>query len=386
MKLNKDSKESDSRDLANLEAEEWFAAHDSASGVVLESIVIGAGQSGLAAAYELKRRGIDFVVLDSNASAGGAWQHRWDSLTMKDVHGVADLPGSVAPEPSDERANQAVPAYLTRYEQEHSLPVLRPVRVFSVENMDNNLLVQTSVGNLFTQTLVNATGTWERPFVPHYLGAETFTGEYFHTSSYPGPDALAGKRVLVVGGGASAVQFLGELAHHSKLVWATRRESQWLQETFDGLKAVEWVEKRAVSGKAPASVVSSTGLFLRPQEQYAKKQGVYDQRRFMFERIEPTGVRWSNGDFEEVDVILWATGFRSDILHLNPLHLRSVQGGIALERVPGDVQAATTAVADSRVQLVGYGPSASTIGARHAARHAATMVEKRVKLQRNGSK
>ena len=106
----------------------------------------------------------------------------------------------------------------------------------------------------------------------------------------------------------------------------------------------------------------------------------------MFERIEPTGVRWSNGDFEEVDVILWATGFRSDILHLNPLHLRSVQGGIALERVPGDVQAATTAVADSRVQLVGYDPSASTIGARHAARHAATVVEKRVKLQRNGGK
>ena len=76
-------------------------------------VVIGAGQAGLSAAYHLQRLGVSpFVVLDANDAPGGAWQHRWDSLTMHDVHGVADLPGMPlgAVEP-DARANEVVPAY-----------------------------------------------------------------------------------------------------------------------------------------------------------------------------------------------------------------------------------------------------------------------------------
>ncbi|WP_425595168.1 NAD(P)-binding protein [Propioniciclava sinopodophylli] len=63
----------------------------------VEAVVIGAGQAGLSAAPHLQRLVIDFVVLDANDGPGGAWRHRWDSLTMADVHGVADLPGVPAP-------------------------------------------------------------------------------------------------------------------------------------------------------------------------------------------------------------------------------------------------------------------------------------------------
>ena len=74
-----------------------------------------------------------------------------------------------------------------------------------------------------------------------------------------------------------------------------------------------------------------------------------------------------------VDVILWATGFRPAVGHLAPLRLRSPEGGIQLD-VGGAVQSAVTAVRDPRVQLVGYGPSASTIGANRAGRAAAIAV------------
>ncbi|MDN5717287.1 MAG: NAD(P)-binding protein, partial [Janibacter sp.] len=63
----------------------------------LDSIVIGAGQAGLSTSFHLRRLGIGHVVLDANEGPGGAWQHRWDSLTMADVHGVADLPDAAAP-------------------------------------------------------------------------------------------------------------------------------------------------------------------------------------------------------------------------------------------------------------------------------------------------
>lgn len=344
---------------------------------VYDAVVIGAGQAGLAASYHLRRLGLDHVVLDADEQPGGAWQHRWDSLTMLDVHGVADLPDAPAPRDETGRANVVVPDWFARYEAEQGLPVERPVRVDRVTSEGDLLVVHAGDRTWHTRTLVNATGTWRHPFVPYYPGAETFRGEQLHTVDYPGAAHFAGRRVLVVGGGASAVQFLGELAPVTDTLWVTRREPVW-REDFDeqaGRDAVALVQRRVVEGRPPASVVSVTGLALRPQERAAERLGAY-RRRSMFERIEPDGVRWASGAFEPVDAILWATGFRPAVAHLAPLRLRSRHGGIALLPGGSDVQTAVTAAADPRVQLVGYGPSASTIGASRAGRAAALAVRR----------
>lgn len=341
---------------------------------VRESVVIGAGQAGLSSAYHLQRLGLrphsDFVVLDRNERAGGAWQHRWPSLTMRDVHGVADLPDLVVPDAEDDaRANAFVPDYFGQYETTYALPVIRPVQVERVKDADDDLLqIDTDHGRWLTRTLINATGTWERPFVPHYPGAETFRGRQLHTYGYVGPDEFAGQRVLVVGGGASAVQLLAELSDVADTVWVTRRPPVWRTEEFTpeaGRAAVQLVEDRVRQGLPPRSVVSVTGLVLREQERAAEQRGVY-RRRPMFSRITPSGADWADGTHEDVDVILWATGFRPDVQHLAPLQLRTAEGGIQLD--------GTQAVRDPRIQLVGYGPSASTIGANRAGRVAARNV------------
>lgn len=290
---------------------------------------------------------------------------------MRDVHGLAALPDSERPEAGGaERANTAVPAYFASYEREHDLPVERPVRVDRVTDDGGLLVVHSDGGRTWvTRTLVNATGTWSRPFVPHYPGLETFTGEQVHTHDYPGAEHFRGRRTVVVGGGASAVQLLGEVALVSDALWVTRQLPIWRTDDFTpevGRAAVALVEERVRRGLPPASVVSVTGLALREQERAAEALGAYDRRRPMFASVEPQGVRWADGSFESVDVILWATGFRPAVSHLAPLHLRSELGGIRLD--------GTTAVADGRVQLVGYGPSASTIGANRAGRVAARAV------------
>lgn len=349
---------------------------------ILDSIVIGAGQAGLSSSFHLRRLGIEHLVLDGDSATGGAWQHRWDALTMRDVHGVAELPGDLAPPRSDERANLAVPASFAEYERRNELPVVRPVHVDRVEDEDGLLAVHAGERVWHARTLVNATGTWTQPFIPHYPGMETFLDEQFHTVDYPGPAHFAGRRVIVVGGGASAVQFLGALAPLADVLWATRREPVWRDDDFTpeaGAAAVALVEQRVARGLPPQSVVSVTGLTLRPQEQEAARMGVYDARLPMFSRIEPDGVRWADGRFEPVDAILWATGFRPAIGHLAPLRLRSEAGGIQLDH---DGRG-TTAVADPRIQLVGYGPSASTIGANRAGRTAARSVRR--SLERAGA-
>ncbi|WP_420032374.1 NAD(P)-binding domain-containing protein [Streptomyces sp. cg28] len=343
----------------------------------VDVVVIGAGQAGLSAAFHLRRVGFeperDFVVLDHAPRPGGAWQFRWPSLTYGKVHGMHSLPGmeltgADAARPSSE----VIAEYFDTYEKTFGLRVRRPVNVRRVREGDGGrLLVETSAGVWSTRALINATGTWDRPFWPRYPGQETFLGRQVHTAQYPGPEAFAGQRVVVVGGGASGTQHLMEIAPYAaSTTWVTRRPPVFRDGPFDeerGRAAVALVEERVRQGLTPLSVVSVTGLPVNDAIREARANGVLD-RLPMFDRITPTGVAWDDGREVAADVILWATGFRAAIDHLAPLKLREPGGGIRM--------AGTRAALDPRVHLVGYGPSASTIGANRAGRAAVREIQR----------
>jgi cation diffusion facilitator CzcD-associated flavoprotein CzcO len=321
----------------------------------VDVVVIGAGQAGLSGAYPRRRAGLepdrDFVVLDHAPRAGGAWQFRWPSLTYGKVHGMHALPGMELTGADDGRRSAAVIGeYFSAYEERFDLKVHRPVDVTAVrEGEDGRLLVETSEGSWSARALINATGTWDRPFWPRYPGQETFRGRQLHTVNYPGPEEFTGQRVIVVGGGASGTQHLMEIAEVA------------------GRAAVAMVEERVRRGLPPMSVVSVTGLPVNDAVRRARANGVLD-RLPMFDRITGTGAAWDDGRTVEADVILWATGFRAAIDHLAPLRLREPGGGIQVE--------GTRAVRDARIHLVGYGPSASTIGANRAGRAAVREIKR----------
>jgi cation diffusion facilitator CzcD-associated flavoprotein CzcO len=338
--------------------------------VAVDVVVIGAGQAGLSTAWSLARQGFlaetGFVVLDGDERPGGAWQHRWPSLTVARTHRVHDLPGLPFPAVADETPTaEAVPAYFAEYERRFGLPVHRPVRVSAVRRADGGYRVETSAGTWAARAIVNATGTWNRPFVPHYPGAETFAGRQLHTVDYRGPEEFAGRSVVVVGGGASAVQLLGEISTVATTTWVTRRPPVWREGPFgpeDGRAAVAMVADALREGRVPGSVVGVTGLVVTPWVREARDRGVL-QRLPVFDRITPDGVAWDDGTSVRADVLLWATGFRAAVGHLAPLHLREPSGVIRLD--------GTAAARDPLVHLVGYGPSASTIGANRAGQAAA---------------
>lgn len=367
------------------------------AGAVVERdvVVIGAGQAGLSAAYYLQRRGLDFEVLDANDGPGGAWRHRPDSLTFGGAHGLHDLPAAPlgTPDPT-EPASAVVERYYGAYERYLELPVRRPVRVLEVTSDDDAprglhvpvgtgsagspdapladddalppLLVRTDAGTWRTRLLINATGTWDRPYWPHYPGRDSFAGRQVHTRDLRDESELEGRRVVVVGAGTSAVQLLLRLQGvAAATTWVTRRPPQWVERDFDtewGRAVEQSVTDRTREGLVPLSVVAATGLPLAPEYRAGIEAGVLDSAGPL-ERIEPGGIVLDSGERVAADVIVWATGYRASISHLAPLRLREPGGGIRTDGVH--------VARDPRVLLVGYGASASTIGATRAGRRAA---------------
>jgi cation diffusion facilitator CzcD-associated flavoprotein CzcO len=357
-------------------------------------VVIGAGQAGLSAAFHLARRGFmpapaaeqpdgamtaagrarTYAVLDAEDGPGGAWRHRWKSLLMATVNGISDLPGIPQPDVDPAEPSSAfLSRYFAAYERQVGLAVERPVKVLAVERADadpaGRLRITTSDGGWTARAVINATGTWTRPFWPIYPGQFTFGGRQLHVADYVSAEEFRGLHVVVVGGGISAVGLLDEISKVTTTSWFTRREPVW-RDGFNqqsGHDAVALVEDRVRQGLPPQSVVAATGLIWTPALRAAAARGVLD-RRPMFAAIEPGGVRLADGGFLAGDVILWATGFRAELEHLAPLHLRGPGGGIAME--------GTQVAAEPRVHLVGYGPSSSTIGANRAGRAAVTEILK----------
>ncbi|PFG27902.1 NAD(P)-binding domain-containing protein [Corynebacterium renale] len=349
-------------------------------------IIIGAGQAGLATAHEVLRRGITPLLVDANPAPGGAWLHRWPSLTLGRAHGIADLPGFPLDRPSRSiPASRVVSDYYAAYEQHLGLDVRRPEKVLRVEREGAVFVVATDKAEYRARSVVSATGTWDSPFVPHVPGR--FGGRQLHTVDYTRAEDFAGQRVLVLGGGLSAVQFLLELAPVAETTWATRRPPAFTQRTFDshwGLDVERAVRERTFSGKRPASVVSTTGIPQWPEYMAAVRDGVLVSRGWPAHLTRSGAVfgqaptasdlvvpeSWDPfpaGHAEEYNVLFWNTGFRHSLGHLRGLGLRT-GGPRMLDEVTPEGQPG--------LFLAGYGSTASTTGANRAGRRAGLAVSR----------
>lgn len=335
-------------------------------------VVIGGGQAGLAAGYYLRRKKMDFVILDAQATPGGAWQHTWDSLHLFSPAAFSSLPGRLMPgRPGQEYPDaRHVVEYLSDYEQRYDLPVHRPVHVRQVRREGERLRVETDSDTWSARAVVSATGTWWRPFLPATPGRDVFAGTQLHTTGYRRPSDFAGQRVVVVGGGNSGAQIAADLATHDgiDLTWVTQRPPRFLADDIDGraLFDAATARRRALEGgRTDTGGVASLGdIVAVPPVRAARDAGLLKAQP-MFERLVGDGIRWSDGTTAQADTLIWCTGFRPALSHLAPLGLRGVRG-----HIPTD---GTRAIGEPRLHLLGYGDwtgpaSATLIGVGRPAR------------------
>ena len=265
------------------------------------------------------------------------------------------------------------------YERKYSLPIERPVRVRSVERGENCLRVVSDQGTIEAKAVVSCTGTWNKPYFPEYPGRESYRGHQLHSALYVGPNDFTQKRVLIVGGGNSGAQILAELSTVAHCTWVTEREPTFLNDDVDGrvLFAIATERYHAKqSGRSQDAVPPSLGdIVMVDSVKEARSRGVLKSVR-PFSRMTETGVIWADGSEESFDAVIWCTGFRPALDHLNALGIHDDAGRIEVEN--------TRAVKEPRLWLLGYGEwcgfgSATLIGVQRYARATAAEIQGHLK-------
>lgn len=307
-------------------------------------VIIGAGQSGLATAALAPRHGFArILVLEAAEEPGGSWPRYYDSLTLFSPARYSSLPGMRFPgDPDRYPRRDEVADYLRDYANRLPADIRTSTSVTSVTHQDGAWSVLADDGRKFTaRAVIAATGDYGTPFTPDLPGRQDFGGQVLHAADYRSPDPFAGQRVLVVGGGNSAIQIAADLGAVADTTLASRRPIGWTPQRPLGRDLHWWLKHtrldiapiRRLLAKVPVSVIDD-GHYLAALDRH----GV--ERRDMFSRFTNEGVVWADGTKEAVDTVLLATGYRLAFPYLHdsgtlgtdgaPLH----RGGVAAT-VPG---------------------------------------------------
>jgi putative flavoprotein involved in K+ transport len=292
------------------------AQQDPAGDQVLDVVVVGGSQAGLAMAWHLQRQGLGFVVLEAGPEVGHVWRSRWDSLKLFTPAQYDALPGMAFPAPADTYPTKdPVADYLAAYAAAFDLPVRLNARVTSLVQTDGGFEVQAAGQTYRAGQVVVATGPFQVPFVPPPAAKLDPAVTQLHSAAYRNPQALPDGPALVVGGGNSGFQIAEELAATRTVDLSIATTYPMLPQRRAGRDLFWWLTRL---GLLKVTVDSRVG------RRMSRRDFVIGTNR---KRLEGAGVRFrprlvdaegrtvrfaDHRLLEDVGVVVWATGYRPD--------------------------------------------------------------------------
>ncbi len=288
----------------------------------IDTVVIGGGQTGLVAGYELKARGVDFVILDASERVGDAWRNRWDSLRLFTPARMNGLPGMRFPgKRNDFVGKDDVADFLAEYARAMELPLRSGVRVERVERNGDGFVVTTAGGETIrAHNVVVAMADYQKPKVPDFAGELDDGVNQLHSMRYKNPGQLQPGRVLVVGLGNSGADIALEVsAAHDTIVAGKEsmnipfRLESWFGRNI-GSRLVSFGATRVLTTSTPMGrkarpkMLTKSAPLVRVRAKELKKAGVGRVSRVV-------GVRdgkpvTADGDALDVANVIWCTGYR----------------------------------------------------------------------------
>jgi putative flavoprotein involved in K+ transport len=210
----------------------------------IDTLIIGAGQGGLATSYYLKQQGREHLIVERCDQAGAAWRDgRWDSFTLVTPNWTFRLPGA-------EYAGGAPGGYLTRdqvvdvfagYAQKFGLPLRTGVTVHAIQaDEEGRLRVSADGASYVARNVVVATGLFQKPKVPAFAAGMSASIMQLHCSAYRNPAQLPEGGVLVVGSSQSGCQLAQEIHHSGRPVTLSVGSAGRVPRRYRGKDVVEW--------------------------------------------------------------------------------------------------------------------------------------------------
>jgi len=267
--------------------------------------------------------------------------------------------------------------YLRRYEERYSFNIQRPVQVADVVPVQGGFQLKSACGQCwYARTVVLATGTWRNPYIPPIPGRDAFSGQQLHSAFYKCPEAFTDQHVLVVGGANSGAQILAEVSHTAaSTTWVTLEPPRFLPDDVDGRVLFDRATARwraLQEGRTPQQPSNGLGdIVMVPSVRAARERGVLQSRGPLAQLTATTAV-WPDGSAQDIDAIIWCTGFRPALQPLTSMGLVQEDGKIQVQ--------GTQATAAPGLWLVGYGEwtgmaSATLVGVMRTARSTAQEID-----------
>ncbi|WP_034590392.1 flavin-containing monooxygenase [Hamadaea tsunoensis] len=250
-------------------------------------VIIGAGSAGLAVAAALQERNVDCIVLEQGDRVAASWRQRHEDLRLNTIRWLSDLPGLRIPRAAGRWVSRDdYIAYLERYADRNALDVRCTVRVEHVMPTADGWQVVTTAGTYDAANVIVATGGDRIPRLPGLPGLAAFRKPVMHVSRLRRAADLAGRRVLLIGSGNSAVEIAGHLVDHqvAQLWMSVRRTPNILPRQLWGVPlhpvtvALRHLPERLRDGLARSISRRAFGD-LRPYGLPAPKDGPFRRMR-----------------------------------------------------------------------------------------------------------
>ena len=206
------------------------------------TVVVGAGQAGLATSYWLAQRGVEHVVLERRDALGGAWQDRWDSFYLNTPNFSVAVPGKSydGPEPDGFISRDATIDFFRRYAQDINAPVQLRTEVTRISPTDTGFAVETGQGSWSARNVVLASGAFQRPRMPADVGISPGILQV-HSHEYRSPAQLPDGAVLVVGTGQSGGQITEDLLDAGRTVHLSVSSCPEAPRRYRGQDIFHWI-------------------------------------------------------------------------------------------------------------------------------------------------